>query len=159
MNISSTWSYLCIWDRCSQSETMAAVRETFKRGYSSGTFSNRNLYRQSGNVKSSLQKSGYWKHWFDQLLTCYLRVSMIWKLSTCEGWTLLSKDQKYIEAFEMWTCGATEECWEFLGRNTRQTRSTQRAHTSAERQHNSIAEWFLQCKLPMPLWSESLLFR
>ena len=35
------------------------------------------------------------------------------------------------------------------------TRSTQRAQTSAERQHNRIAEWFLQCKLAMQLWSES----
>ena len=31
------------------------------------------------------------------------------------------------------------------------TRSTQRAQTSAERQHNKIAEWFLQCKLAMRL--------
>jgi len=31
------------------------------------------------------------------------------------------------------------------------TRSTQRAQTSAERQHNRIAEWFLQCKLFMQL--------
>ena len=30
------------------------------------------------------------------------------------------------------------------------TRSTQRAQTSAERQHNN-AEWFLQCKLAMQL--------
>jgi len=35
------------------------------------------------------------------------------------------------------------------------TRSTQRAQTSAERQHNRIAQWFLQCKLAMKLWSES----
>jgi len=35
------------------------------------------------------------------------------------------------------------------------TRSTQRAQTSAERQHSRIAEWFLQSKLPMQLWSES----
>jgi len=35
------------------------------------------------------------------------------------------------------------------------TRSTQRAQTSAERQHNRIAQWFLQCKLAMQLWSES----
>jgi len=35
------------------------------------------------------------------------------------------------------------------------TRSTQRAQTSAERQHNRIAEWFLQCKWAMQLWSES----
>ena len=27
--------------------------------------------------------------------------------------------------------------------------------TSAERQHNRIAEWFLQCKLAMQIWSES----
>jgi len=33
-------------------------------------------------------------------------------------------------------------------------RSTPRAQTSAERQHNRIAEWFLQCKLAMQLWSE-----
>jgi len=33
--------------------------------------------------------------------------------------------------------------------------STQRAQTSAERQHNRIAEWFLQCKLAMQLWFES----
>jgi len=31
------------------------------------------------------------------------------------------------------------------------TRSIQRAQTSAERQHNRIAEWFLQCKLAMQL--------
>ena len=37
------------------------------------------------------------------------------------------------------------------------TRNTQRAQTFAERQHNRIltAEWFLQCKLAMQLWSES----
>ena len=35
------------------------------------------------------------------------------------------------------------------------TRNTQRAQTSAERQHNKIAKWFLQCKLAMQLWSES----
>jgi len=35
-------------------------------------------------------------------------------------------------------------------RTNKQTRSTQRAQTSAERQHNRIAEWFfLQCKLAM----------
>ena len=39
--------------------------------------------------------------------------------------------------------------------NNKKTRSTQRAQTSAERQHNRIAEWFLQCKLAMQLWSES----
>ena len=33
--------------------------------------------------------------------------------------------------------------------------STQIAQTSAERQHNRIAEWLLQCKLAMQLWSES----
>jgi len=36
-----------------------------------------------------------------------------------------------------------------------ETRSTQRAETSAERQHNRILAWFLQCKLAMQLWSES----
>ena len=35
-------------------------------------------------------------------------------------------------------------------------RSTQTAQTSAERQHNRIAKWFLQRKLAMQLWSESL---
>ena len=42
-----------------------------------------------------------------------------------------------------------------MWRFTATTRSTQRAQTSAERQHNRIAEWFLQCKLAMQLWSES----
>jgi len=36
-----------------------------------------------------------------------------------------------------------------------ETISTQTAQTSAKRQHNRIAEWFLQCKLAMQLWSES----
>ena len=35
------------------------------------------------------------------------------------------------------------------------TRSTQRAQTTTECQHNRIAEWFLQCKLVTQLWSES----
>jgi len=42
-----------------------------------------------------------------------------------------------------------------IPRNIEVTRSTQRAQTSAERQHNRIDEWFLQCKLAMQLWSES----
>jgi len=36
-----------------------------------------------------------------------------------------------------------------------QTRNTQRAQTTTKRQHNRIAEWFLQCKLAMQLWSGS----
>jgi len=40
-------------------------------------------------------------------------------------------------------------------RITKSTRSTQRAQTSAERQHNRIPEWFLQYKLATQLWSES----
>jgi len=43
----------------------------------------------------------------------------------------------------------------FIVHNIIQTRSIQRAQTTAERQHNRIAEWFLQCKLSMQLWSES----
>jgi len=39
--------------------------------------------------------------------------------------------------------------------DTVNTRSTQRAQTSTERQHNRNAERFLQCKLDMQLWSES----
>jgi len=35
----------------------------------------------------------------------------------CECWIFLSKDEKYIEALK---CGATEDFWEFHGRNTRQ---------------------------------------
>jgi len=34
------------------------------------------------------------------------------------------------------------------------TGNTQTAQTCVERQYNRIAEWFLQCKLAMQLWSE-----
>jgi len=45
--------------------------------------------------------------------------------------------------------------WSILQTLALLTRSTQRARTSAERQHNRIAEWFLYCKLALQLWSES----
>ena len=52
----------------------------------------------------------------------------------------------------------TGSCWLFYNdkeNNIMKLDSTQRAQTSAERQHNRIAEWFLQCKFAMQLWSES----
>jgi len=69
----------------------------------------------------------------------------------------------YVSVFNFLLC----ICWLLDGRvarfklatmhwqNTTTTRSTQRAQTSAERRHNRIAEWFLQCKLATQLWSES----
>jgi len=75
--------------------------------------------------------------------------------STCTFKYSLPNLHKYSQSLKLRWITITHDFAQLNEDYSKKTRSTQRAQTSAERRDNRIAEWFLQCKLAMQLWSES----